>query len=336
MDGVPFTAASTTTYTVTGTALNGCTNTATVTVTVNSYPVVDLGPDSAQCAPIMLDAGNAGSTFAWSTTATSQMITATTSGTYIVDVTNTAGCTASDTVVLTINAQPVVALGADDTLCAASVTLDAMNPGATYVWNDFSANQTNVVTASGIYSVEVTMPGGCVASDTITLVLHTPPAVTLSLPLDTACLNMGALVLSGESPAGGTWSGPAVSGNTFNPMIAGIGTFGISYSYVDTNGCSGAVTDSILVDACMGVEEPVATIDFTMYPNPNNGDFNITLGGTAAVTVQIYDAAGRLVKTDRVSEGEVLSVSLEASGMYMVMLVADSGEQVVKRVVVNR
>lgn len=337
VDGVPFTPLVTDTYTVTGTDLNGCTNTATVTVTVNPYPVVDLGPDSAQCGAIVLDAGNAGATYAWSTTEATQTITATASGTYIVDVTTAAGCSASDTVVLTINAQPVVALGSDDTLCAASIVLDAMNAGGTYVWNDFSTGQTNVVTSSGTYFVEVTMPGGCTASDTINVVLHTPPAVTLSLPLDTACLNMGAVVLSGESPAGGTWSGPAVSGNTFNPMIAGLGTFGITYSYTDTNGCSGTVVDSLLVYACLGTEEPLAALlDFNAYPNPNNGDFSITLSGALVATVMIYDAAGQLVKTERMYEGEVLSVSLEASGMYMVTLVTDEGEQVVKRVVVNR
>lgn len=337
VDGVPFTPLITDTYTVTGTDANGCTNTTTATVTVNANPVVDLGPDSARCGTILLDAGNAGATYMWSTTEATQTITATASGVYSVEVTTTAGCSASDTVVLTISTQPVVVLGADDTLCAASITLDAMNVGGTYVWNDFSTNQTNVVTASGTYFVEVTMPGGCIAWDTISVVLHTPPAVTLTLPLDTACLNMGAVALSGESPAGGTWSGPAVSGSTFNPMIAGVGTFGIAYTFTDTNGCTGSVVDSLLVDACLSLEETAtALLDFNAYPNPNSGDFNITLNGAAAATVMIYDAAGQLVKTERITEGEVLNVSLEASGMYMVTLVTDEGEQVVKRMVVNR
>jgi hypothetical protein len=336
-DDVPFTPMITDVYTVTGTDSNGCVNTATATVTVNANPVVNLGPDSARCGTIVLDAGNAGAAFTWSTTEATQMITATASGTYIVDVTTAAGCTASDTVVLTINAQPVVTLGADDTLCGDSLTLNAMNAGGTYLWNDFSTGQTNVVTASGTYFVEVTMPGGCIASDTISVVLHTPPAVVLSLPLDTACLNMGAVMLGGESPAGGTWSGPAVSGNMFNPMIAGIGTFGITYTFTDTNGCTASAADSMLVDACLDFGQPsAAVLDFSAYPNPNNGDFNITLNGAAVATVQIYDAAGQLVKTERLFAGEVLNISLEASGIYMVTLVTDEGEQVVKRVVVNR
>lgn len=336
MDGVPFTPLSTNTYTVTGTDLNGCSNTATATVTVNLNPLVDLGPDSTQCGAIALDAGSAGSTYLWSTSDTSQMINATVSGTYMVDVTNTSGCTSSDTVVLTINAQPVVVLGTDDTLCAASVTLDAMNPGAAYVWNDFSTGQTNVVTASGTYFVTATMPGGCSSSDTIILVLNTPPSVTLTLPIDTACLNMGSLTLSGESPAGGTWSGPAVSGSNFDPMIAGIGTFGITYMYTDTNGCSGTVTDSILVDPCLSVEEPITVVDFSMYPNPNNGEFNITVDGNETVQVLIYNSAGQIVFSEQVSGGVVTPISLEVSGMYMVTVITNDGKQLTKRVVVNR
>lgn len=336
LDGVPFTPSVTDTYTVTGTDLNGCTNTETVTVTVNANPVVNLGPDSAECGTIMLDAGNAGSTYVWSTTEATQTITATASGTYIVDVTSIDGCTSSDTVVLTINAQPVVVLGTDDTLCAASVTLDAMNAGGSYLWNDFSTGQTNVVTSSGTYYVEVTMPGGCVASDTITLVLNTPPVVTLSLPIDTACLNMGSVMLSGESPAGGTWSGPAVSGNSFDPMIAGIGTFGITYTFVDTNGCAGIVTDSMLVDPCLSVLEPIATVDFNMYPNPNNGEFSITVDGNETVQVLIYNGAGQLIIDQQVNAGEITPVSLEASGIYLVTVIASDGQQLTKRVMVNR
>ena len=336
VDGVPFSPTSTNNYTVTGTDLNGCTNTATTTVTVNANPMVNIGPDSTNCGSIMLDAGNAGATYSWSTSATTQTITATVSGTYMVDVTNGSGCTSSDTVVLTINTQPVVNLGADDTLCATSITLDAMNAGGSYLWNDMSTGQTNVVTSSGIYFVQVTMPGGCVASDTITLGVNTPPTVTLTLPLDTACLNMGAVTLGGESPAGGTWSGPAVSGNTFDPMIAGIGTFGITYMYTDTNGCSGSVVDSILVDPCLAVVDPIATMDFNMYPNPNNGEFSLELSITETADMIIYNANGEVVIAQQINGGEITPISLEASGIYMVTVITNEGQQLTKRVIVNR
>lgn len=338
IDNNAFIATATTTYTVTGSNASGCTGTATVTVTVNPNPVVTIGPDSTQCGgSVMLDAGNPGSTYSWNTGATSQTISATVTGTYTVQVMSAAGCIGRDTAMITINTQPVVALGADDTLCTTSVTLDAMNPGGTYIWQDSSTAQTFNATVSGTYYVEVTMPGGCVSSDTVMITLNTPPTVTVSLPIDTVCLNGGAIMLGGETPTGGTWSGPAVVGNTFDPMISGIGTFGVTYMYTDTNGCSGSAIDSIMVDPCLAIGQPeIAVLDFNAYPNPNNGEFNLTISGASSATVMIYNAEGQLVKSENAFEGEVLSVSMEASGMYFVTITSEDGMQVTKRVVVTR
>ncbi|HTF05883.1 MAG TPA: T9SS type A sorting domain-containing protein, partial [Bacteroidia bacterium] len=336
-DGLAFTPLITDSYTVTGTDANGCVNTVSVTVTVNPMPVVNLGADQTQCGgSVVLDALNPGETFLWSDFSTAQTLTVTASGTYMVDVTTAAGCIASDTVVITINAQPLVALGTDNTLCSTNETLNAGNPGATYLWNDNTTVQTLIVTASGEYYVTATMPGGCTSTDTINLVLNTPPVVTLSLVTDTICLNGGVVALAGETPIGGTWTGSGVTGNSFDPMVAGVGTFAIEYMYVDTNGCSGSAIDSVFVDPCLGVEPTVAGIEFTMYPNPNNGEFNITISGTSSASVMVYNAAGQLVMTEKVMKGEILPVSLEVSGMYMITMITAEGKQMTQRVVVNR
>lgn len=56
------------------------------------------------------------------------------------------------------------------------------------------------------------------------------PNVTLA-PLNDVYYTDPAFALSGGSPAGGTYSGPGVSGNQFNPSAAGVGTYTITYSY---------------------------------------------------------------------------------------------------------
>jgi hypothetical protein len=284
----------------------------------------------------VLDALNPGETFLWNDFSTAQTLTVTASGTYMVDVTTAAGCTSSDTVVITINAQPLVTLGADDTLCSTNVTLDAGNPGATYLWNDNTTAQTLNATASGQYYVTATMPGGCTSTDTINLVLNIPPVVTLSLVTDTICLNGGVVALAGETPIGGTWTGTGVTGNSFDPIVAGAGTFAIEYMYTDTNGCSGSAIDSVFVDPCLGVEPTVAAVEFTMYPNPNNGEFSLVIGGSDRADVFVYNATGELVMTQNANGGDVIPVSLEASGIYMVTVVTGDGKQLTQRVVVNR
>ena len=67
-------------------------------------------------------------------------------------------------------------------------------------------------------------------------------------PIGPVCVNGSAITLSG-SPAGGTFSGPGVSGNTFNPAIAGAGVHKIYYSKLLGNGCTKSDSTTVTVNA---------------------------------------------------------------------------------------
>ncbi len=54
-------------------------------------------------------------------------------------------------------------------------------------------------------------------------------------------ISQGVMTLTGQ-PAGGTFSGPGVTGSIFDPASAGIGTYLITYNYADSNGCSNIAT----------------------------------------------------------------------------------------------
>jgi hypothetical protein len=91
-----------TTYTVTASAMAGCTATSTITIFLFPIPTVSLGADIIQpTTPAVLDAGSGFSSYLWSTADTTQTISVSTNGTYIVTVTNTVGCTNSDTIQVT-------------------------------------------------------------------------------------------------------------------------------------------------------------------------------------------------------------------------------------------
>jgi hypothetical protein len=143
-------------------------------------PEVVLGTDTTICAgsTIILDAGNQGATYAWSNGETSRTLTIDTAGTFWVTVTDSMG-SASDTITISISALPVVHLGNDTTLTAGhSLILDAGNTGATYHWSTGALTQSITVTASGTYSVLVTNPSQCSASDTIKVDVSTDIATT--------------------------------------------------------------------------------------------------------------------------------------------------------------
>lgn len=81
---------------------------------------------------------------------------------------------ATRTEYITVLPVPDVNLGADTLICYdyQHVTLDAGNPGSVYQWSTGETTQTILTQCSGIditdyYSVSVTSPNGCSASDTI-------------------------------------------------------------------------------------------------------------------------------------------------------------------------
>jgi len=76
-----------------------------------------------------------------------------------------------------------------------------------------------------------TNPIGCTSTKTITITVKAPPIVSAGSPI-TVCYNGAVQNLAG-TPTGGTWSGTGVSGTTFDPKIAGVGTYTLSYNYSD-------------------------------------------------------------------------------------------------------
>jgi hypothetical protein len=326
---------TTTTYTVTGTDANSCVNTATVTVNVNALPTVNLGADVTQCAgTVTLDAQNSGAMFMWNDSTTAQTLTATTSGTYSVMVTDINGCINTDTINVTINSNPTVSLGSDTTTCGSTVTLDAQNSGAMFMWSDSSSAQTLNVSSTGTYYVTVTDANGCEGSDTVTVTINTPPTVSGTASSTTVCLDDANVTLTG-SPAGGTWSGPGVTGNSFDPSV-GVGTQTLTYSYTDTTGCSGTADVAVTVNACVGVAENTLAQGVNVYPNPNNGVFTLAINANVGdVVIEVVDMQGRVVyasNENNVQTGFTKQIGMEtaSSGMYMLRMTSANQVHVVK------
>jgi gliding motility-associated-like protein len=167
-NGVPFAPMSTTTYVVTGSDANSCTQTAAQTIIVNPMPVVNLGNDASLCQgdSLVLNAFNPGATYQWQNNSVLSTYTVKQTGLYWVDV-NLYDCHVRDSISVIVNPVPVVNLGIDTAICeGASLTLNAFCPGCTYQWQDNSTASGYTVTTEGWYSVNVTNQG-CSSSDEI-------------------------------------------------------------------------------------------------------------------------------------------------------------------------
>ena len=320
---------------------SGCIASDSILLGINSAPSFTLGSDVVVCAGTQVSfSGPSGPySYLWSTADTVATITTGTAGSYDIAVTDIVnGCRSSDTVLLTVNPVPTVALGADTTVCSAAGAINLSGPAGpyTYLWSTSDTTQGILVSASGLYYITVSdSVTACASSDSVNVVYNLSPTVALSIVNDTVCAIDPAFTLTG-SPAGGSLSGPGITGNIFDPATAGVGTHVITYTYTDSVGCSGTATDSIMVDICTKTTTIDALSEVTIYPNPNNGTFILQLNSSAAADVMIYDAQGKLVYTQKVQPHVATPMNIESSGMYMVTVITSDGQRASQRVMVTK
>jgi PKD repeat protein len=113
--------------------------------------------------------------------------------------------------------------------------------------------------------------------ETTAIILIVPDPDATITPVDTLCLERDPVTLQAHDP-GGTWSGNGVTGNRFNPALAGTGNHIVRYEITDANGCSDADQITITV-----VPSPVALITPVSTQYLNNPPVKLTvipIGGT--------------------------------------------------------
>jgi len=176
------------TYQVTVTGSNGCSDSASITITQSlDKPDVSIAaPDkvltcsitevtlTAQVAP---ETGIPPFTYLWSTGSTDTSIVVTAAGTYTVTVTGENGCAGTASVVITEDQEPpVVSIAPPEPLSAtvSEVVLDATVSGGTspytYLWNTGETTEDITVAATGTYTLTVTGANGCSAQASVDVV----------------------------------------------------------------------------------------------------------------------------------------------------------------------
>lgn len=262
----------TTTYTVTVTDGNGCTNTDDVVVTVNNLPTADAGVDQTICNGSGVAIGGSptgpvGATYQWSpatglssATASNPIASPTITTQYTVTVTSGVGCTSTDVVNVTVNQNPIVDAGPDQTICNGfSATIGGSPTGAagvTFAWTPSatlsSATASNPVanpTVTTTYTVVITDANGCTASDQMDVIVNQSPSVDAGP--DLAVCNGGSLTIGGSptGPTGSTYSWtPTASLNDptlSNPIATPTATTTYTVLVTDANGCTN--TDDVIV-----------------------------------------------------------------------------------------
>lgn len=164
------------------TADNGaCDGEDSIYVLINNTPVdVNLGNDILLCpgATVTIDAGNPGSTYLWSTGATSQTISVSVADTFWVTA-SFQGCTDTDTVIVFADSLGRVNVMNDTTLCPeiGELLIDASAFGVAFLWSTGSLDPVLTVEDTGTYSVIINTAAGCLVTDTILVSYSCPTQV---------------------------------------------------------------------------------------------------------------------------------------------------------------
>jgi len=172
-------------------------------------------------------------------------------------ITTGSGCTDSDQTTITVFPGPDATIAPIGPVCLNDppITLIAHDAGGTWSGAGVTGNILDPAAAgdgSHIITYNIVNLSGCSSSDQITVTIGPTPDATIT-PVGTLCLNSPAVTLTAHDP-GGTWTGPGVVGNTFEPSLAGIGSHIIGYSIISGN-CSDSDQITIIV-----VDKPDATI----------------------------------------------------------------------------
>ncbi|MEX1190364.1 MAG: T9SS type A sorting domain-containing protein [Brumimicrobium sp.] len=331
------------TYDVTNTipASGSCPqSTATQTITINGLPNVDAGTNQDVCDGDQVTLSGAGAdSYSWDNSVTDGVAFNPTVGTvtYTVTGTDLNGCENTDAVDVTVSEIPTIDAGTDAEVCEGeAVTLTATASIGNISWdNGVTDGAPFTPTATTTYNATADN-NGCTATDDVTVTVNSLPTVSAGTD-ETLCENHDPLSLSG-TPAGGIYSGTGVSGNEFDPNAVGEGTYTITYTYEDGNGCEASDDITLTVDGCASIDENTASNGLTIMPNPASEYIDVVMEGKNEIkSMQLMSAEGRIVQVNMSSlntNTTRIDLSNVSNGTYLIQMNTTVG-QVIKRVIVQ-
>ena len=334
------------TITYTYTDGNGCTNSDSEIQTVNVAPTVTLGSYSTVCSNaglVDLTGGQSpvGGTFSGTSVTGNDFDPSNGTQTITYTYTDANGCSNSASEVLIVNTAPNVSLSSFAAVCSneGMVALSGGSP-AGGSFSGTGVTGTDFDPASGTQTITYTFTdsNSCVSSDSEVLTVNAAPSVNLTVTNSTLCLSHASEALTG-TPSGGTYFGSsALTGNMFNPAAAGVGTYNLSYTFTDGNGCADTASASIQVSGCAGIEDESSSMDVNLYPNPaedfiqldinselNNSDYKLEI---VSIDGKIYFSKNSVITGNHI---ETIQVSNLAAGTYFVKLQNNNGNVITRK-----
>ena len=295
---------------------NGCSETVSVTVpSLNGPTVTVIDEQDVSCfgandgsAEVSVSGGTPNYTYDWSPSGGNQaQETGLSPGTYTIEVTDDAGCSAIETVEITEPDAIQVTEIIGDTDCGTSngsITVNASGgtPNYTYSWTPNVGNTASISNLSaGTYALTITDNNGCSVSSSYTIsttgvlpVDITPPTATIDAG---ESVDLDVIVGAGVSNENYSWSpSNGLSCTTCPDPIASPDSTTTYYVTVTTaDGCSS--TDSVVIVVKQACPEIYVPTVFSPNNDGNNDMYCIYGGCIDVFTLEIYNRWGELIFT---------------------------------------
>ncbi|MBM3916748.1 MAG: T9SS type A sorting domain-containing protein [Sphingomonadales bacterium] len=317
---------------------------AAITVVVNALPAtptIAASGSTTFCTGGSVDlTSSAASGNVWSTNATTATITVSATGNYSVTVTDANGCSStSASISVNVSSAPAPTISASSTqACSGDVVTVTASAADSYLWSTGETSQSIQVTNTAAVYVTVTNANACNGvgqSATTNITFTATPTAAGSFT------TAGNVVTFSNTSTGATaysWDfGDFTNSSATAPAhaYAANGTYTVVLTAINGN-CTNTATFEISIE--VGIEE-ATQMQFEVYPNPATEQIIVAFENTAAGSLNILDATGRVVFTQTYNEiGSVLlpiNVSELASGSYTVQLI--NADQVgIKRLLIRK
>jgi hypothetical protein len=333
-NGTPFAASSNTTYTVTVTGANGCTQTQTQSVVVNTLPSISIttSPNDTVCTNDLVTlTANGGSAYSWTGGINNGIpFAASSNTTYTVTVTGANGCTQTQTQSIVVNSLPNISItvSPNDTVCANDFVTLAAGGGATYSWTGGIINGVSFMpTANGNYTVTVTDTNGCTNTQIQSVVVNvniTPFVNITSNPTQGATNDPIVYMASTNVPPpyiiewyrNNSLNHTSITNTWSDFLLAGANiVYAVIKSPTQCLNPDSAKSNNLEIVNITGVGN-VFPNGFSIYPNPT--EYVLTIEGLEfGDEYVIYDALGKkLLNGKSIANSLRLDVGQYSNGIY--------------------